>query len=348
MKETCQVKNKTFGGLRTIGGIPLDSPLILAPLAGVTNPPLRLFFKKIGAAAVHTEMVSCSGLIRENEKTSRMLSICPGEQPTILQLFAGDVETLVRGAEKALHNAPDRFAALGINMACPMPKVLKKGAGSRLLEFPEKAVSMVEELKKMGLPVWVKIRICPEFLPYSTSYFCEELLRAGADNICLHGRTPAQRYSGTANREKIAEIAHSFPGYISASGDVFSVEDVEKYLEAGCVTVFIARGALKDPFIFPQTLAALGFSVDNRLLCPSIDLKISMMVELGDHIAEETSPRLAEILVKRLLSGMFKGTPGIAEFRRESAGIHGWKEMKQLMGSCGHYLERREVMCRPM
>ena len=108
---------------KAVGGITLESPLILAPMAGVTIPPLRLFFRKLGAAATHTEMVSCAGLMRSNTKSGNMLEICHKEEPVILQLFAGDTKTLLTAAEKAMSEAPGRFAALGINMACPMPKV---------------------------------------------------------------------------------------------------------------------------------------------------------------------------------------------------------------------------------
>lgn len=332
---------------KAVGGITLESPLILAPMAGVTIPPLRLFFRKLGAAATHTEMVSCAGLIRSNTKSGNMLEICHKEEPVILQLFAGDTKTLLTAAEKAMSEAPGRFAALGINMACPMPKVLKKGAGSRLLEDPEKATSMVKSLKELGAPVWVKTRIYSERGFSMTASFCEKLLSAGADNVCVHGRTPSQRYAGVANRQSVFDLAETFPDMISASGDVFTPHEALEYLEKRCVSVFIARGALKDPLIFPQTLAALGFSVDNRLLCPSIGLQISLLVELGDHIAEMASPRLAEFLIKRLLSGMFKSIPGIAELRRDCACLHGWNALRDLMSGCEHYFERRDMLCRP-
>ncbi|MDD3707949.1 MAG: tRNA-dihydrouridine synthase family protein [Aminobacterium sp.] len=333
---------------KVVGGVPLESPLILAPMAGITIPPMRAFFRKLGAAAVHTEMISGAGLIRSSVKTKNMLAVCEKEDPVILQFFAGDTDTLYAAACKAEQEAHGRFAAVGINMACPMPKVLKKGAGSRLLQYPDRAVSMVRALKEFNLPVWGKVRICSDRAPLSTEMFCEKLLEAGADNICVHGRTPAQRYSGTADKESVMKLAQLFPGKISASGDVFEPEDALQYLNAGCVSVFMARGALKDPFIFPQTLATLGFSVDNRLLCPSIELQISLLIELGDHIAEMASPRLAEILIKRLLSGMFKGIPGIAELRRDCASFHGWDELRRLMSGCEHYFERRDVLCRPM
>ena len=106
------------------GGLVLDSPLMLAPLAGVTIPPVRLFYSRLGASATHTEMISCAGLLRTNRKTAGMLQVLPGEGPVIVQLFAGDSDTLSKGAETALAEGT-LFRAVGINMACPMPKVLK-------------------------------------------------------------------------------------------------------------------------------------------------------------------------------------------------------------------------------
>jgi tRNA-dihydrouridine synthase len=288
----------------------------LAPLAGITIPPVRLFFSRLGAKITHTEMVSASGLLFNNKKTRNMLEVLPGESSVVLQLFAGDADSLVRAAEFALavSEINDKqcgvasYFAFGINMACPMPKVLKRGAGAKLLEFPEIAFSMVEKLKAIGLPVWVKTRKAPQKNKLTTYQFIEGLIEAGADNVCLHGRTPAQRYEGIADKQIVCDMARDFPGKISGSGDVYTHEDAKVYLDAGCVGVMAARGALANPFIFR-----------NDPSYPPAEEQLALLQQFGRDVSDWAGPRVAVIMVKRMLAGMLKGMCGAGVFRREVA-----------------------------
>ena len=232
-----------------IGNIEIDSPLCLAPLAGITTLTVREFFSSHGAALTHTEMISCAGLVRSNEKTFDMLSVSKKESPLVVQLFANNEGLLVSGGEVVLKRC-ERFAAFGINMACPMPKITKNGSGASLLKNPELAMKMTQGLKTLGLPVWVKMRRLEN--DDDTLRFVDGLISAGADNVCIHGRTCAQRYEGSADRCIIRASASEFPGMISASGDVREVSDIQEYLAMGCAAVMIARGAFSSPFIFEE------------------------------------------------------------------------------------------------
>ncbi len=323
-----------------VGGLVLDSPLLLAPLAGITIPPLRLFFAELGAAGVHTEMISCAGLLWSNGKTDAMLALLPGEAPAVVQLFAGDRDTLARAAERVLKDTP--FRAVGINMACPMPKVLKKGAGSRLMERPDEAFAMTAALAGMGLPVWPKIRKCPPHYPLTTEEFCRGLLDAGASLVCLHGRTPAQRYSGDADREIVGEMAAKFPGKICASGDVYTPSQAAGYLEMGCPAVLLARGAVADPFLFAKTLAFMGYNVHNSYVNPPPNLRTSLMIRLGDSVTGFMGPRIGALFVKRMMAGMYKGVRGSTALRRAAAACSCWNELRGVIEQFDGYLERRE------
>jgi tRNA-dihydrouridine synthase B len=323
------------------GGLTLDSPLLLAPLAGITIPPLRLFFSRLGAAAVHTEMISCSGLIRSNGKTDAMLDLLPGEAPAVVQLFAGDEDTLLGGAERAL--AGGVFKAVGINMACPMPKVLKKGAGARLMERPRIAFAMTAALARCGLPVWPKIRKCPPGYPLTTEEFCCGLLDAGAAMVCLHGRTPAQRYAGDADRDVVAQMAARFPGRICASGDVYTPGDAAGYLEKGCPAVLLARGAVADPFLFARTLAFMGRSVHNKYADPAPEFRKALAVSLGGLVEEYMGSRAAALFTKRMLPGIFKGVRGSGPLRRAVADKTSWPCVRHEIENFNGYLERREL-----
>ncbi len=297
-------------------------------MAGVTNAPLREFFSLLGVGLTHTEMVSCAGLMRGNAKTEGMLRVAPGEAPLILQLFSPDAATLAGGGEAALarsrQNGAVPFAGLGINMACPMPKVTKRGAGAALLKNPAEAASMVRALKKFSLPVWVKIRRLEDL--DGTLRFIEELAKAGADNVCLHGRTAAQRYEGTADRRFAAAAAARFPGLISASGDVYKVEDVQEYLEMGCAPVMLARGGLANPWLLPSALRALGFDVPPERLAragigalpPTPEARFAGLCRLGERAREMIGERQAVVLLKRLMGGILWGMEGASELRRRA------------------------------
>jgi tRNA-dihydrouridine synthase len=290
----------------------------------VTTPSVRAFFSRLGAGLTHTEMVSCAGIVRGNRKTEGMLRLLPDEGPVVLQLFAGDAGSMREGAEAALSEAAlseavlsasgrlagdgfARFAALGINMACPMPKVTKRGAGAALMNAPGVAFEMTRGLKEMGLPVWVKTRRAPSGEEADTLRFVEGLLNAGADNVCIHGRTPAQRYEGRADRAAVRSSARRFPGKISASGDVYTVEDVLEYLDGGCVGVMPARGALANPFLFPLALRALGYDVPEERADPTFEERLGLLRSLAESIRAVSGPRLAVVLLKRLLAGVLKG-----------------------------------------
>jgi tRNA-dihydrouridine synthase len=315
---------------RTIraGGLELDNPLWLAPLAGVTMPPVRAFFSRLGAGLTHTEMVSCAGLTHGNRKTGGMLRVLPDEGTVVLQLFAGDAGTAREGAEAALSAADAAnadagaakrppFAALGINMACPMPKVTKRGAGAALMDAPDTARAMTRALKELNFPVWIKTRRAAA--EADTLRFVEGLLEAGADNVCIHGRTPAQRYEGRADRAATVAAASRFPGKISASGDVRTTEDVLEYLGMGCVGVMAARGALADPYLFPAALRKLGYGVPEESANPPLDRRLAHLRELGERLGEVCGPRVAVVLLKRLLAGTLKGTEKMAQRRRRAA-----------------------------
>ena len=314
---------------REVGGLRLSSPLCLAPLAGVTTLPVREFFTRLGAALTHTEMVSCAGLVRDNRKTSSMLRVSPDEGPVVLQLFAPDAATLTAGAEAALtlnrRAGGPAFSALGINMACPMPKVTKRGAGAALLRNPTEAQAMVRGLKALGLPVWVKARRLDD--PDETLRFIEGIIHAGADNICLHGRTAAQRYEGTADRKIVAAAAARFPGLLSASGDVRETKDVQEYLLMGCAPVMLARGALADPWLFPRALHGLGRAVPPELLDPAPKDRAQALRRLGERAGEALGERQAVVLLKRLMGGVFKGMPGASELRRRAGSATGLEEL---------------------
>lgn len=338
----------------SVGGLTLANPLMLSPLAGITVLAVRRLFWRLGVGLAHTEMVSCAGLIRDNGKTEKMLLRGPMEGPLVLQLFAGDRDTLMRGAERALAMAP-HFQALGINMACPMPKVIKKGAGAKLLERPEVAADMVRGLKSFGLPVWPKIRkIPPQAGRRSTLQFAGSLIEAGADNVGIHGRTAGERYGGRSDLEEVLKVARVFPSMISASGDMTDVSSIKKALDGGCVSVFLARGAVADPFLVPRVLGDLGYNSGNcpERPSPTIEERAGLLAALAEDLAVFHGEKAAMVLLKRFLSGIFRGVPGCGPYKRAVADASDWQEVQGLVKDPWRYFreglrDEREGAGRP-
>jgi len=326
---TDAVNNIIPGFPYCIGGVCDDNPVWLAPLAGVTFGSIRHFYRRLGAGLVHTEMVSALGLCHNGIKTKQLLNGYDDERPVVLQLFGSKSDDLLRGAELALELR--RFEALEINMACPMPKVTKKGSGSKILENPAEAAMMVKKLRETGLPVWAKIRIIGLSDSLSTQEFCEILFDAGADFIFIHGRTAAQRYEGRASRGAVGEIARRFQGRIGGSGDCYEPSDFIDYISRGCAAVLAGRGIMRDVFLVPKTLKAMGADVEREFYDPDPDLQSELLLELGRSIYNTEGQSMAMVIARRMLSAIFHGFPGAAELRRLGATAKTWQDMEDIL-----------------
>ncbi|MDO4988250.1 MAG: tRNA-dihydrouridine synthase [Synergistes sp.] len=333
MKEI-QSQNKTNSAVipgfpREIGGVNVENNIWLAPLAGITFASFRRFHRAMGAGLVHTEMVSALGLKYKGRKTKELLFGSDDEAPCVLQLFGANEYDITTGAEVAL--GIRNFAALEVNMACPMPKVTKKGSGSKLMEEPDESANIVKSLKRFNMPVWVKTRIMPCASEISTEDFCEKLFAAGCDFIFLHGRTPQQRYEGAADSVSVEKIARKFKDKIGGSGDCYAPQDMIRYLEGGCASVLAARGVLRDVYLIPRTLARLGADISQSLCSPDAESRIRMLLQLGENIYNNEGEGLALTIAKRMLCAIFKGFSGAAQLRQAGAMTKSWAEMTELL-----------------
>jgi tRNA-dihydrouridine synthase B len=334
MKETNLNKAETFSPLvprypTKIGGVNVENPIWLAPLAGITIASVRKFYRSLGAGLVHTEMVSALGLCHKGRKTKELLYGSDEERPVVLQIFGSNAEDIEKGTDAALNIR--KFEALQINMACPMPKVTKKGSGSKLMEDPETSAEIIKTMKKTGLPTWAKIRIMPAASIMTTREYCKLLFDSGADFVFIHGRTPIQRYEGRASRDSVEEVARYFPGMIGGSGDCYEPEDFSDYLNRGCAAVLAGRGILRDVFIIPKTLRELRVDVPEKYWDPSLDFQSELLLELGRSIYNTEGPSLAMMISRRMLGALFKGFAGAVQLRRRGAVAKTWQEMEELL-----------------
>ena len=234
--------------------------MFLAPVAGYSDCAFRHLCRKGGANFSYTEMVSAEALVRGSGKTQELMVRAPDEDKYAVQIFGGEPETVAKAALIVAERVNPEV--IDINAGCPVPKIIKSGAGSALTRDPERLFAVLNQTKKAlteagkNIPVTVKIRSGWDSSSLTWKEAAEASLKAGADAITLHPRTRAQGYEGKADWALLAELVKLVGGKIPvfASGDIFSPESVRACFEqTGVDGVMFARGAMGNPFIFDET-----------------------------------------------------------------------------------------------
>ncbi|MDR1411804.1 MAG: tRNA dihydrouridine synthase DusB [Spirochaetaceae bacterium] len=249
-----------------VGPLTLPGNLFLAPVAGYTDRAFRQICAGYGANLCYTELASSEAIVRwpgdlAESKTGRLMRRGEGEAFYAVQLFGADPGVMYRAALKL---APFRPDLVDINCGCPVPKVVKSGAGSALMRDPALLGRIVAAVVRAsgeslgGVPVTVKIRSGWDAASLSYREAAAAAVDAGAALVCLHPRTRAQGYGGKSDWSLIADLAGRLPVPTAGSGDLLSAEAAERMLrETGCAALMFARGALGNPFIFRETRALL-------------------------------------------------------------------------------------------
>lgn len=294
----------------SIGSLRLTNNLILAPMAGITNLPMRLLARECGAALVFTEMVSVNGLVRDGRKTFELLRSVPADRPLGIQLFGDDPALLAEGARLVAGHGD----LIDINMGCPVKKVVGSGAGSALLREPAKVRLIVRAVRQAtALPLTVKIRTgwsAEEHTFLEVARIAEE---EGCDAISLHPRSRAQMFEGHADWLKIKELKEALRIPVIGSGDIFTAADAVAMLEeTGCDAVMIARGGLGNPWLFRETLALLA-GRQSEPPTPAERLEVALRhLELFTELAGE---QVALREMRKHLSWYVRSLAGAAQFR---------------------------------
>lgn len=234
-----------------IGTVTLENPYILAPMAGVTDLPFRLLCREQGAGLLCMEMISAKALMYKNRNTRALLEIHPEEYPVSLQLFGSDPD-IISEAARQIEELP--FQILDINMGCPVPKVVKNGEGSALMNQPELVYQIISKTAAaIRKPVTVKIRKGFDDAHVNAVEIAKIAEAAGAAAVAVHGRTREQYYSGKADWETIRRIKEAVSVPVIGNGDVDSPERAEAMMkETGCDGVMIGRAVRGNPWIFRE------------------------------------------------------------------------------------------------
>lgn len=233
----------------TIANLTFSSPFVLAPLAGYSDLPFRLLCREYGAGYCVSEMISCHGLTFHQPRTIEMLQSVAAEKPVAFQLFGAEPDIMGQAAAIISEYGPD---LIDINMGCPVKKVTKRGAGAALMadiRLAEKIITAVRS--NTTVPVTVKFRSGPSSREINGVEFGIMAQNAGASALTVHGRTWAQAFTGSADREIISRVKEAVSIPVIGNGDIQCYQDgLEMMADTGCDGVMIGRGALGNPWVF--------------------------------------------------------------------------------------------------
>jgi len=240
-----------------IRDVVIPNQVILAPLAGISNPAFRTIAKEFGVGLVYSEMISDKAICYSNKKTLEMCHVDPGEHPISLQLFGEDIDSMVQAA--IYLDTQTDCDIIDINMGCPVPKIVKGSGGASLMKTPEHAAAIVKAIvAKVKKPVTCKIRIGWDNQSMDAPALARLLEAAGASAIAVHGRTRAAMYSGQVNLEEIAKVKAAVRIPVIGNGDITDVKSAREMLEkTGVDAIMIGRGALGNPWLIEELVASL-------------------------------------------------------------------------------------------
>jgi len=277
----------------------------LAPLAGITDLSFRMICKICGADVVVSEMVSADGLIRNPEPSLKYAKFAEAQRPFGIQLFGSDPKTVGKAIAVIENIRPD---FIDFNMGCPVKKVIKKGAGSALMKDPDRAVSIVKEIKKHlseSIPLSVKIRSGWDIFNLNAIDFALRMEDSGVNIICLHARTRSQMYSGRSDWDLIAKVKSKLSIPLVGNGDIKTPEDAKNMLDqTGCDSIMIGRGAMGKPWIFNYVKQFLASGTYTELDNPS---KFNIIKE---HCELTCKNKSEEIALKELRTHLAYYTKG--------------------------------------
>ncbi len=309
----------------------LRNPVLLAPMAGVTDAAFRHLAIACGAGLTYTEMVSAKGLLYSSRKTSALLSPADNEDIFGVQLFTSDVIALRHSIDMILNAYMGRISLFDINMGCPAPKITGNGEGCALMKNTPLAEKIIATAANAShVPVTVKFRKGWDDDNVNAVDFAKMAENAGAAAVTIHGRTRQQFYTGQADWRIIAAVKNAVTIPVIGNGDIFCAKDAaDMFDETGCDAVMVARGAMGNPFIFREILHYLD--TGQNLPAPTPAQRAAMLLWQARLSVAEKGEHLAMRQIRKHAAWYLKGHKNAAQIRSEAVKLCTLHGLKQLL-----------------
>lgn len=286
------------------------NPFLLAPMAGVTDYPFRSFMKEMGCGIVTTELISAKSLQENNPKSYKLMSFYEEQRPVGIQIFGEDLTALGTAAQIVEQSGAD---FIDLNFGCPVPKVVKKGAGSAVLKDPVFLAKILKTVKQaVSIPVSIKVRTGWDQQSRNTKEIAHIAYNEGIIWLTIHGRTRAQAYSGQADWDYITEVKKQSPLPIIGNGDLTNKEQILKLKkESSCDAMMIGRGCLKNPWIFQDIKKTYHQE-------PADEKKsyIEVLSRFQKHLENFYEEKMFLLQYKKFSTWYSSGYPDSAHFRK--------------------------------
>ena len=318
-----------------LGNMQIENPILLGPMAGVTDWAFREICARLGANITVTEMVSSRALVYHDKKSAALLK----KTPTGLcgaQIFGNDPAIMAQGARLAMEISGADF--LDINMGCPMPKIANSGDGCGLMRTPELAADIVKAVAgAVDVPVTVKCRLGWDKGNINVLEFTRRMEDAGAAMITVHGRTRSQLYSGVADWDTIAKVKQQLSVPVIANGDIVSPETALRCLKwTGADGIMIGRATFGDPWIFRQVRAAVeGREVPQR---PCLADRVDVALQQFEMALADKGEHIACLEARKHFAWYLRGVPHSGYFKNQISAISSMEDIYRIAADIKHDL----------
>ncbi len=312
----------------TIGGVTVDPPLILGPMAGTTNRVYRLLCRRGGAGLVCSEMVSINAIVQGNPRTQEMLATFEDEHPVSIQLFGSEPEIMRDAVPEVVEAGAD---IIDINMGCSVRKIRSNGAGVALMGEPEQAEELTAAaVEASEVPVTVKIRAGLTMHDDSYVDYARRMRDVGAAAVAIHWRAASQGFGGTPGWQPITRVARALDVPVIGNGDVEQPEEAPMMMRhTGCDAVMIARAAWGHPWIFDRAAAALrGERVPPE---PDVGGRLGTALLHAQMLVLDAGERIAMHQMRAQMHHYVKGLPNASHFRREANALETIEQLRELI-----------------
>lgn len=294
-----------------IANVPIEPPTILAPLAGISNLPLRMLAKEAGCGLVCSEMISANGLVYGSAKTWQLLESTPEERPFSVQLFGADAAILAQAAGMVQAAGAD---IIDLNCGCAVKKILKSGSGAALMRDPRSTEPILKALRAaVTVPLTLKMRSGWDTSGDQALLLAQIAENCGLDAVAVHPRSARQAFGGQADWGIIGRIKQLVEIPVIGNGDVTCAADAVRMLHAtGCDAVMIGRAAIGNPFIFQEVRDLLA---GRRLRQPTRAERCAVMRRYVSASVHYLGEKRACLMLRSRLSWFVRGMSQAARFR---------------------------------